>query len=68
MSFEQKVLSAGTVNDLKACAAEIISYSGDEKILFFYGPMGAGKTTLIKAICEYLGAFERHSRREDFSF
>jgi tRNA threonylcarbamoyladenosine biosynthesis protein TsaE len=58
MSFEQKVLSAGTVNDLKACAAEIISYSGDEKILFFYGPMGAGKTTLIKAICEYLGAFE----------
>ncbi len=34
----------------------IFTYSGDQKIFLFYGEMGAGKTTLIKSICEYLGA------------
>ena len=33
----------------------IFNYSGDQKIFLFYGEMGAGKTTLIKSICEYLG-------------
>ena len=33
----------------------IFTYSGDQKIFLFYGEMGAGKTTLIKSICEYLG-------------
>jgi len=36
----------------------IFNYSGDQKIFLFYGEMGAGKTTLIKSICEYLGTSE----------
>ncbi len=36
--------------ELKKAAKEIIGYSGDKHIWIFYGEMGAGKTTLIKAI------------------
>ncbi|MFP4092444.1 MAG: tRNA (adenosine(37)-N6)-threonylcarbamoyltransferase complex ATPase subunit type 1 TsaE [Cyclobacteriaceae bacterium] len=33
-------------------AREIISKAGDKKVWLFYGAMGAGKTTLIRAICK----------------
>ncbi len=35
--------------------AKLIVTKAKHKILLFNGEMGAGKTTLIKAICEYLG-------------
>jgi tRNA threonylcarbamoyladenosine biosynthesis protein TsaE len=41
-------------NELKKIANEIIHIS-KSKILAFYAPMGAGKTTLIKAIVQALG-------------
>ncbi len=37
-------------------AAKNIIESNPRKIILFNGEMGAGKTTLIKAICEQLGA------------
>lgn len=41
--------------DLPALVPELLkSLQGSRKIAL-YGPMGAGKTTLVKAICEYLG-------------
>jgi tRNA threonylcarbamoyladenosine biosynthesis protein TsaE len=40
---------------LSAAAAKLLKYAGDKKIFAFYGSMGAGKTTIIKAICEVLG-------------
>ena len=40
--------------ELDKTAREIISYSGEQKIWIFYGEMGAGKTTLIKAIADQL--------------
>ncbi len=43
---------------LPAAARELLKYSGDKKIFAFYGSMGAGKTTIIKAICECLGAVD----------
>jgi tRNA threonylcarbamoyladenosine biosynthesis protein TsaE len=43
---------------LPAAAKELLKYSGDKKIFAFYGTMGAGKTTIIKAICESLGAVD----------
>jgi tRNA threonylcarbamoyladenosine biosynthesis protein TsaE len=39
---------------LLSAAREILKQCGDMKILAFYGSMGAGKTTIIKAICEVL--------------
>lgn len=36
-------------------AEEFIQLMGDRTVFAFYGKMGAGKTTFIKAICEKLG-------------
>lgn len=36
-------------------AHEFIKHMGDARVFAFYGKMGAGKTTFIKAICEGLG-------------
>ena len=43
---------------LPAAAKQLISATSDKKIFAFYGTMGAGKTTIIKAICNYLGAVD----------
>jgi tRNA threonylcarbamoyladenosine biosynthesis protein TsaE len=40
---------------LPAAAGRLLKYTGEKKIFAFYGSMGAGKTTIIKAICEVLG-------------
>ncbi|MBO4660750.1 MAG: tRNA (adenosine(37)-N6)-threonylcarbamoyltransferase complex ATPase subunit type 1 TsaE [Prevotella sp.] len=36
-------------------AQQFIEHIGDSRVLAFYGGMGAGKTTFIKAVCEQLG-------------
>jgi tRNA threonylcarbamoyladenosine biosynthesis protein TsaE len=43
---------------LVPAARQLINAFGDNKIFAFYGPMGAGKTTIIKAVCEALGAID----------
>ncbi len=43
---------------LPAAAKEFLKYIGSNKIFAFYGSMGAGKTTIIKSICEALGAID----------
>ena len=40
---------------LHSGAKTLLKNSGGKKIFAFYGSMGAGKTTIIKAICEVLG-------------
>jgi len=41
---------------LPAAAKKILQYTSGHNLLAFYGSMGAGKTTIIKAICRILGA------------
>ena len=40
---------------IREAAREFIENIGDHTVFAFYGKMGAGKTTFIKAICEELG-------------
>ena len=40
---------------------ELLEFAGAEKIFLFDAPMGAGKTTFIKAICHYLGVSDTMS-------
>ncbi|OFY61029.1 MAG: tRNA (adenosine(37)-N6)-threonylcarbamoyltransferase complex ATPase subunit type 1 TsaE [Bacteroidetes bacterium RBG_19FT_COMBO_42_10] len=41
---------------LPAAAGKLLDHAGESRIFAFYGSLGAGKTTFIKAICELLGA------------
>jgi tRNA threonylcarbamoyladenosine biosynthesis protein TsaE len=48
-------LPVKSINELKDVAKQLIAFGGAEKIFLFYGDMGAGKTTLIKFLCDCLG-------------
>jgi len=43
------------LENIREAAREFISGIGDRHVFAFYGKMGAGKTTFIKAVCEELG-------------
>lgn len=43
------------LENIHLAAKEFVANMGTSKVFAFYGKMGAGKTTFIKAVCEYLG-------------
>ena len=43
------------LNSINIAAQDFIKKIKNKKVFAFYGEMGAGKTTFIKAICENLG-------------
>ena len=47
-----------STEDLGRIAETIIEASGKERIIAFFGEMGAGKTTLIKEICKQLNVID----------
>ena len=50
--MEIKIDSLENIHD---AAKKFIAAMGDNTVFAFYGKMGAGKTTFIKAVCEELG-------------
>jgi len=52
------LLKATSTAQLPAIASQIIEFAATTRIFLFYGDMGAGKTTLIKSLCESLGTAE----------
>jgi tRNA threonylcarbamoyladenosine biosynthesis protein TsaE len=52
MTFKKEITNE---SQLPEAAAGLIEYAGGRKIFLFEGEMGSGKTTFIKAICNFLG-------------
>ncbi|MFO7369573.1 MAG: tRNA (adenosine(37)-N6)-threonylcarbamoyltransferase complex ATPase subunit type 1 TsaE [Bacteroidales bacterium] len=53
-----KTIEINSLDELRAAAQNFISLTSGFKRFAFYGSMGSGKTTLIKAICKELGAVD----------
>ena len=51
-----KELNISGLSDLPDVAEEIIASLDRRNVVAFFGPMGAGKTTLIREICAQLGS------------
>jgi tRNA threonylcarbamoyladenosine biosynthesis protein TsaE len=50
--------SYSSLNNLPEIAKELLNFAGKTKVWLFLGDLGAGKTTLIKALCAQLGLLE----------
>jgi tRNA threonylcarbamoyladenosine biosynthesis protein TsaE len=44
-----------SLDSINEAAKEVLCQIGDNRIVCFYGEMGSGKTTLIKALCQEMG-------------
>lgn len=45
----------------KEAAKQLIEFAKDQHVFLFDAPMGAGKTTFIKSLCQYLGVIDTMS-------
>lgn len=48
-------LTIRSLDTIRETAREFVANMGQASVFAFYGKMGAGKTTFVKAICEELG-------------
>ena len=48
-------IQISNLDSIREAAKTFIAAMDDRTVFAFHGPMGAGKTTFIKAICEELG-------------
>ena len=48
-------LHISDLSSIDAVAKEFLELIGDDKLIAFYAPMGAGKTTFTSALCRVLG-------------
>ena len=55
--MKQQIQIAG-LEDLDRAAGEFLKAIGDNTLIAFYAPMGAGKTTFTTAVCKALGVQE----------
>ncbi len=51
----QHRISIKSLSDIDSSAAEFLRLTEGRRLIAFYAPMGAGKTTFITAVCRVLG-------------
>lgn len=56
-----KTITIKSISEINTAAKEFLNSIGNKKVIAFYGEMGAGKTTFIKAICKELGVTDNTS-------
>lgn len=61
MNQPKMIMQMSGLQDLPSIAAALIKEAGAARVWCFEGPMGAGKTTLIAAICNHYGVNEQVS-------
>ena len=55
------VFDVPQLDGLPDAARRLLAIVGNRRVLLFYGAMGAGKTTLINALCRQLGVADTTS-------
>ena len=56
--MSQREIHIAGLADLDRAAGEFLNAIGDARLVAFYAPMGAGKTTFTTALCRRLGVDE----------
>lgn len=51
----QHSITIKSLSDINKAAARFVEEIGSHRLVAFYAPMGAGKTTFTKAVCSVLG-------------
>ena len=59
--MESLTLDISQIEFHEDAAEQLINFAKNEKVFLFDAPMGAGKTTFIKALCSYLGVIDNMS-------
>ncbi len=59
--MSEYVFFCNSPDELNSVAKQILAVIGESKIVLFKGEMGAGKTTLIKALCKQLNVADNVS-------
>ena len=65
--MKQTIINAPSTDALPQAARQFMSLMGDYTVFAFYGEMGAGKTTFIKALCQALGVEQDQTNSPSFA-
>lgn len=62
-----ETITIKSLDEIDEAARRFVEQMGDETVYAFYGPMGAGKTTFINALCRALGVMDDPTGSPTFS-
>lgn len=65
--YSPLTIRIGSIKELDHAASQVLSAIGHRTVVAFHGAMGAGKTTLINAISNRLGAVDDATSSPSFS-